>query len=387
MKLKLCASSSALVLLGCMGSTADEAADLTPPIEIEELTVESEITPGPNMYVVSSNWGGASAVTVLSADDLSYKGNIATGMTPQFFLAADNSIGYVASAFAERITYGDISAFFQEVDIKTLAFGQEVKVPEKLAQTMAQMPAMSVTENGKWAFVQNATPATSISVIDLEKGEVVSEIPNPGCWGIYPSSTPTKYSTLCGDGALVTYTFDEDGKETSQTKSSTVFDIETKPLFVHSERAGDTLYFVTYDGTLITLSDKSKKISKVDEWTFTEGIEGDWAPGGYEVMALNAPNNIMFVLMHSGATDGSHKDSSEEIWALDLKAKKVLYRSASEHMSHVDVTQDKDTPILFGSNSHEGGLYRYEIDPEAKYAAKLTASIKLDGVSYVVAEK
>lgn len=380
MSAKWCAAST-LALLGAMNAVAQE------PIEPEELTVEQEIAPGANVFVVTSSWGGASAVSIFSADDLTYKGDIATGMTPQFALGADNETGYVTSAFADRITYGPISAYLQSFDIKTLEFGTEVSVPEKMAQTAAQAVALALSSDGKWAFVQNATPATSISVVNLSSGKIVSEIPNPGCWGIYPSTTPFKYSTVCGNGTITTYKLKSSGELGSQATSDTVFDVESKPIFVHPQRDGDTLFFVTYDGTLLEVDDSGKAAKVTDEWTFTDGLEGDWAPGGYEITAYNAPNKVLFVLMHAGATDGSHKDGSDELWALDVENQTVLYRTTTvDPMTHIAITQDEDMPLLYGTNSHGGSFFRYEIDPEAKFAAKLTTTKEIEGVGYLVAE-
>lgn len=379
MAVKWCVAT-AVALLGAIHAAAQE------PIQPEELTVEQEIPPGENLFVVSPSWGGASAISIFSADDLTYKGNVATGMTPQFVLGHDNKTGYVTSAFAERITYGPVSAFLQPFDVKTLEFRKEVTLPSKMAQTAAQAVALALSADDKWAFVQNATPATSVSVVDLSSGKVVSEIPNPGCWGIYPSPAPDKYSTVCGNGKLTIYKIKTSGALDSQSTSDEIFDVETKPIFVHPQRDGNTLYFVTYDGTLlqVDVSGKTPKLS--GEWGFAEGVEGNWAPGGYEVIAYNAANKVLFVLMHSGAEDGSHKDGAEEIWALDVANKAVLYRSASEPMTHITVTQDKDHPVLYGTDSHEGGLYRYEVDPEAKFAAKLTVTKELDSVGYLVTE-
>ncbi|WP_081811398.1 amine dehydrogenase large subunit [Hyphomonas beringensis] len=356
------------------------------PIEPEELTVEAEISPGANLFVVSPSWGGAGAITILSTDDLSYKGNFATGMTSQFALGPDEKFGYSSSAFPERITYGPIKAYLQKFDVKTLETTQEIELPPQMAQTAAQQPALAISADSKWAFVQNATPATSVSVVDLTAGEVVAEIPNPGCWGIYLAEEGSKFSSLCGDGSMLTVQLTSKGKLKSQAYSDQVFDVESEPLFVHSVRIDGDLVFSTYDGKFVTISDKDKKAKLLDSWSYTDGIEGNWAPGGYEILAYNEPNGIMFVPMHPDAEDGSHKFGAEEIWAIDMKEKKVLYRSHVEHMTHIVVTDDAEAPVLFGVNSHGGSVYRYDIDPTAKFAAKYTGSLEIQDAGYLVVE-
>ena len=361
-----------------------QEAEVPDPIEPEELKVEPEIQPGPNVFVVSPAWGGAGAVTILSADDLSYKGNYATGMTAQFFLGPDATVGYAASAFPERITYGPVKAYLQKFDVSTLKTIEEVELPPILAETMAQQPALVISPDGKWAFAQNATPATSVTVVDLKTGTVASEIPNPGCWGIYLAPKGLKFSSLCGDGSVLTVKLNSKGKLADQAYSDPIFDVDGDPLFVHSQRIDGNLVFSTFDGEFVVVSDEGKTAKVLDSWSYTDGIEGDWAPGGYEIMAYSEPNGVMFVTMHSGASEGSHKDGSEELWAIDMKAKKVLYRSYAEHMTHVAVTGDAEAPVLFGVDGHEGTVYRYEIDPTARFAAKFTGSMHIQDAGYIV---
>lgn len=364
-------------------ANAQEAA-VPDPIEPEELITEAEIAPGPNVFVVSPSWIGAGAISILSADDLSYKGNFATGMTSQFFLAPGATVGYTASAFPERITYGPVKAYLQKFDVNTLETTQEIEIPPQFAQTMAQQPGMSISADGKWGFVQNATPATSVTVVDMKSGTVASEIPNPGCWGIYLAEKGMKFSSLCGDGTMLTVELNSKGKLKNQAYSDPIFDVDADPLFVHSQRIDGNLVFSTFGGSFVTVSDKGKKATVVDSWSYTDGIEGDWAPGGYEVLAYNEPNGVMFVTMHPDAKDGSHKDGATELWAIDMKTKTVLYRSYVEHMTHIAVTDDADAPVLFGVNSHGGEVYRYEIDPTAKFAAKFTDTLQIMDAGYLV---
>ena len=371
----------ACLAVAALVSSAAVAQEAIAP---EEVTVEKALKPGPNIFVVSPNWGGAGAINVFSADDLSYKGDLATGLTGQMFINGSADTAYVASAYAKRITYGPIEAVLQKFDVATLKPLQEVILPSKFAQTAAMQGALQVTADGSRAYVQNATPATSVSVVDLKAGKVLSEIPTPGCWTVIPLTDGSGFSSMCGDGTFLTVKVGKDGKMASKTSSAKIFDVEADPLFIHSQRVKGDLYFVSYKGVLHHLSDKDGVVTAVDSYPFASGVKGDWAPGGYEVMAYSAPYDVMFVAMHSGAKDGSHKDASEEVWAIDVGKKAVLYRSAAKSLTHVAVSPGA-TPVLYGANGHEGGLYRYEIDPTAKFAAKLTHEIKLKAAGYIVA--
>jgi len=367
-----------------IAALASSAVSAQEPIAPEELTVEQTIKPGPNVFVVSPSWGGAGAVTVFSADDLTYKGNVATGLTGQFFLGPKADVGYVASAYAKRITHGPVEAVLQKFDVSTLKPTREIALLPKFAQTAAMQGALQITSDGSRAYVQNATPATSVSVVDLKSGALKSEIPIPGCWSVIPTEDGSGFSSICGDGTLLTVKVGADGKAAGQAYSDKIFDVEKDPLFIHSQRVKGDLFFLSYKGVLYRVSDKGGKAKLVETFSIVDGVPGDWAPGGYEVMGYSAPHGVMFVAMHSGAKDGSHKNGSEEIWAVDIAKKAVLYRSRAEHLTHLAVSQGT-TPVIFGVNSHEGALYRFEVDPEAKFAAKLTHELAVKEAGYVVA--
>lgn len=353
------------------------------PIAPEQLVVEKAIKPGPNVFVSSSEWAGAGTINIFSAADLSYKGNYPTGMQAQFTVSPTAATGYVASAFPKRIVYGPVEAVIQTFDVSTLKLQQEVIILPKFAQIGASQGNIQVSADGARAFIQNATPATSVTVVNLKTGKVTAEVPTPGCWQINMTADGGKFSSLCGDGTMLTVKLTADGKVAGQAHSKPFFDVEKDPLFTHSQRVDGDLMFVSYSGVLYRVSDKGDAAELVDTFAFAKGVPGDWAPGGYSVMGYNAPTGVMFVIMHSGAKDGSHKNVSEELWAVDLKKKTLQYRSVAKGLTQISVSQDP-IPLIFGVNNHVGGLYRFEADPTARFAAKLTHELPVKDAAYVV---
>src|SRR5262245_51908825 len=81
--------------------------------EPEPISVETEIAPGPNVFVGISAWDGAGSVLILSADDLSYKGDVSTGLTSQYMISPDGQTIYAVSIFPKRIVSGPIEAVLQ----------------------------------------------------------------------------------------------------------------------------------------------------------------------------------------------------------------------------------------------------------------------------------
>ncbi len=368
----------AALAMGASTARADE------PIAPETFTVETALKPGPNIFVASPGWFGPSVIHVFSASDLSYKGNYTNGLNGQMAFGAGGTVGYTASNYPKRIMRGPIEAVLERFDVATLKTTGEVIIPPKFAPGQALQGMIQVSADGERAFVQNATPATSVTVVNLKSGKVVSEIPTPGCWTINLSQDGTRFTTLCGDGRFLTVRLGRDGRATGQAYSEKIFDPEKDPLFVHAERVGADLVFVSYSGVFHRVSDAGDTARLVGAYAVAKDLPGGWAPGGYELMGYNAPNGILFISMHPGAKDGSHKNGSTEVWAVDLERRAIVSRSVAPGLTHLAVSQDK-APVIFGVNSHGEGLFRYETNPAAGFAARLTHQTPLRNASYLLA--
>lgn len=342
----------------------------------EVLTVEKTIKPGANIFVLDQSWSGPTRINVLSADDLEQKGILAAGLIGQMAFSKDRKTAYTISAYAKRITYGPTEAVLQEFDVDTLSVKREILLPEKMAQVAPSNAILNLSADGKLAFVQNATPATSVTVVNLEEGKVVAEVPTPGCFGTFPAASGQRFSSLCGDGTMVSFDVNGKGEFSAPLRSAKLFDPDQDALYIMPKRAGKDLLFPSFKGNLYRIADSGKAPKLVEKYEVVKGIEGDWAPGGVDVLAYNDAHNVAFLTMHSDASEGTHKDYSEEIWAYDLKRKQVLYRSVAEGVSSLTVTSGKN-PVLYGL-VEDTELVRYEVDPQARFAVK--PSHKVEGI-------
>lgn len=358
-------------LAGVLISGAVQAADTFVP---EVLTVEERIQPGPNLFVLDQTWDGASQTVVLSQDDLSVKGNLSFGIVGQMATNHDFSRLYSLSHYAKRITYGPTESVLQEFDVSTLSLLREVVVPEKAAQVAPSNAILKISYDDRYAFIQNATPATSITVVDLESGSVLQEVPTPGCFGVFPAADSVKFTTVCGDGRFQSFSLAADGRFGSPDSSDKIFDPDKDPVFIVGKRAGDELLFVSFFGTVYRVSDSDKAPRLISKQSFTEGTDGQWAPGGVDVVAYNEAHKVLFVTMHSEVYNGSHKNGAEEVWAVDLASGKVLGRSAVKHLVSLSVT-DGEQPVLFGLDE-EGVLYRYQVKTDAGFALEETNTVE-----------
>jgi len=98
----------------------------------------------------------------------------------------------VATTYLSRGDKGERADVLEVYDTRTLVQKYEVVLPPRRAQTLAYRGLVRTTANGRFVLVQNATPATSITVVDRQQRKVVAEIATPGCWGILPASGQRK---------------------------------------------------------------------------------------------------------------------------------------------------------------------------------------------------
>ncbi|WP_134681156.1 amine dehydrogenase large subunit [Paracoccus ravus] len=344
----------------------------------ETLTTESRIAEGPNVLVMDQSWNGPSKIDVLSADgELKMKGNIGPGTTAQMVLSRDGKTLYTASVYMERFVYGPLKAIVHEWDVASLSRKREFEIPVKLAHVESQPGLFALTEDETYLLAQNATPATSVSVIDLGAGKAIAEIPTPGCWTAIPAG-PMSFTTICGDGTLARHDWAADGSFTAPKKSEKIFDADADALFANPVRAEGRLVYLSFKGNLYIVDDSGEAPVLTETLNLTDGVLGKWGPGGSEALAYNPATGKLFILMHAGAKEGSHKDPAREIWTYDLAAKKLVGRSEAHHENTLAVSKG-EKPVLFAA-SEEGNLTRYDYAEEAGEVF-LTKAGEFEGLS------
>lgn len=184
--------------------------------------------------------------------------------------------------------------------------------------------------DGRWVFVQNSTPASSVTVVDLKERTMAAEIPTPGCWGIYPpAGSSDRFSTLCGDGTIATILLDGQGDAASRSVSAKVFDADKDAWFIQGEQDGDLYRFVSFLGNISVVDLGGDTAKLVETWGTVRSAadrKAGWRPGGYQPLAVHPGSNRLYVAVHPGGGEGSHKNPAKEIWAFDLKTKKRVAR-------------------------------------------------------------
>ena len=312
-------------------------------------------------------------LNVIDGDALKLQGMVATGFAGLPALAPDRSELYIATTYYTRLGHGERNDVVDIYDIATLAYKGEIAIPPKHAQALPYHGVVRTSADGRLLFVQNATPASSVSVVDLKARKFVTEVPTPGCWIILPSYTvPFRFSTLCGDGTVLTVTLDEEGKQKTLKRSARFFNPDEDPLFVHAENIGDRYFFVSFKGKIYTANLGGEEARFEEPWSLLApaDVRQGWRPGGYQLLALHEASGRLFVAMHPKGKEGSHKDPAKEIWVFDLATEKRVARAPGNNAIAIAVSRN-EVPRLFAIDGVKMALVVYDADRKLVFKRRM----------------
>lgn len=348
------------------------------PLQPEQVTIEPIPAGTPKLFVadLSIEHIVDGRVRIYDANSLKLLGMTGTGFLGQIYIPPKQDVFYVSTSYIEKITRGKRTDWLEVYDSNTLLLKSEIPIATTRAQALNYRPLLQGSSDDRWIFAQNATPATSISVVDLKAQKQTAELPNAGCYGIYPASgNGLHFATMCGDGTFGSYMLKEDGSAAERKASEAIFDADKDALFIHGERDGDNRIFMSFTGNIYVVDLEGETAKLVEKIEMTKGIEGDWRPSGYQTHAFHPKSGVLFVLMHKGGTEGSHKNPAEEIWAYDLRNKKLLSRSPTTTAFSVGVGQGDD-PVVYAIDLVGLKVMRYTSDAAKGYALTLAGEQK-----------
>ena len=185
---------------------------------------------------------------VIDGRNLKLEGMVSTGSFAQTTLAPDRSEIYAVITYFSKLNRGERHEEINVFDATTLKLKAEIPYPARHTQALPSIATMRTSADGRFILVQNATPATSIGIVDRRQGKLIAEVPTPGCYGVYPAKSTDRFSTLCGDGTMLTVSHDRDGNPTARKKSGRFFDPDEDALFTSGAQAGDVYHFPTFKG-------------------------------------------------------------------------------------------------------------------------------------------
>lgn len=312
---------------------------------------------------------------VIDGEHFKYLGQVSTGYAGQSTLSRDRSELYVTATYFPRLSRGERSDTVQIFDALTLEWLSEILIPPRRAQALPYYGIVRTSLDNRWLFVQNATPAASVTVVDLKARKFAAEIPNPGCWIIIPSETAAnRFSTLCGDGTLQTMVLNEDGTLKSKAKSTRFFAPDEDPVYVQTQNIGDQHHFVSFQGK-VYVADLAEETPKVSEpWSLVNATDakGRWRPGGYQLFAVHRDSKRLFVAMHKKGEEGTHKNPADEVWVFDLATKKRLARLPGHAAVALVVTQEA-RPTLYALDAVKMAIAKFDAGAKPKFLKRMEA--------------
>jgi methylamine dehydrogenase heavy chain len=350
-----------LMLPACLAAPLAGAQDGRPaPLPEEEMRVEKASAPDGNRLYVSDfafHHMVDGRLHILDGKAGRYLGMINTSFGGLTTVAPDGKAIYVVTTYYTRLNRGQRADVVEIHDPETFALKAEIDIPPHRAQSASYRSLIGLSSDGHFLYVQNATPATSVSVVNLAQGKFVSEIQTPGCWSIQTWTQGYRFSAICGDGRLLTVTLDEQGQPLTRERSEAFFDPDKDPIYIHPEVLGDERYFVSYHGDLykIRLAGDKPTFSPPVSLLDTQDRKEAWRPGGMQIMALHRKSGTLFVNMHDKGAEGSHKFPSKEVWAFDLGSLKRTARIPSNMASSIVASQG-DEPLLYQLNVPKGEI-------------------------------
>lgn len=278
------------------------------------------------------------------------------GFMPGVARSADHRFTYVATSYFSRGTTGDRTDALEITDNQSFKKVGEVILPPKHAQQVPSLFNTTASDDGAFAYVTNITPATSVSVVNLDTRKLAGEIDTAACVLTYPSGK-YRFASLCQSGKALTVTLNKEGKEVAREQSAAFIDVENDPVFTHAERWGEGYLFLTFSGK-VTPADFSVSPARFDApWQLVspqEAAEG-WRPGGLQPFAVSQATGRLYVAMHQGG-EGSHKEPGSEIWVYDVKSHARVARwklTAAKLMPMLTLSVSAGaSPMVYGSTFH-----------------------------------
>ena len=354
------------VVLDASAATAAEPprAATVPPL-LPELTFTEKLGAlKPHWFFVNDdNFLGYldSKVYLFDGDSGSMLGMLSTGAWGNAVeFAPDFSAIYVPEMYHSRGSRGDRTDIVAIYDTHELEPVGEVIIPPKRATGMPHRAYQGLSDDGRLMFVDNMTPATSVSVVDVAARKFVTEIEISGCNLVYPIGNRA-FASLCGDGTVQVVMLDEQGNLRSRGRSEKFFDPDKDPVTEKASRFGNTWLFFSFDGYVHPVSFVEGKPKVGTPWSlFTDKERSDgWKVGGAQFNAVHQGLARLFVIVHQGGPS-THKQPGKDVWTYDLRtSRKLGVLPMTAPVSSLGLTKDA-APLLIADDLATPAIYVYD---------------------------
>src|ERR1700722_13348811 len=323
--------AAALAIGAVQAGYAAPPAEFPNPLPAETIPKVEKL---PARYRTTWSWlnyaGDRIELRNVGSDTREVKGELQAHDSATLLIADNRSEIYVADTVWSRGARGARTDFITISDKQTFEPIGEIVVPgTKRALITAMEGLIAFTDEQRMALVFNFTPASSVTVVDLLKRQVLGEVEIPGLSLVYPSGT-RGFSTLCASGTLLNVRLDANGAVAGRSESKAFNPLDNDPLFTASALAGGVPFFPGLRGGVHPIDMRADEVKVLPEWPLlAAGVQaGEGRPSGWQVVAGDE-QKLLYVLMQPQAHEGTHKDPATEVWVYNTATKSRVKRPAA----------------------------------------------------------
>lgn len=311
-------------------------------------------------------------------DDRAVIGQLPSHESATVLMASHRPEIYVADTVWSRGNRGTRTDYITVYDKTTLLPLGEVVLPGAKRALIVPLEGMfSFAADEQLGLVFNFTPAASVTVVDLNRRKVLSDVPIPGCALAYPTGQ-RGFSTLCGSGTLLSIQLDARGGIKSRQETPAFNTVDADPLFTSSAVISGVRYFPSFHGRLQPIDLSTDQPRVLPDWRLvsSEDEAGRWRPSGLQVIA-SGDDGRLYVLMQPNGHEGSHKEAGTEVWCFDPQSHTRLARLRLVRPgTSIEVTHDRN-PLLLVATKEQLDVYQL---PNGNLVRSLDASAQRGGI-------
>ena len=105
-------------------------------------------------------------VHIVDGRNFKYLGMFSSGLFGITALSHDSSEMLIAATYYTKRNRGDRFDQLEAYDTKTFALKKEIQIPTKHALALPYKGVLMPSSDDAWVFIQNATPLSSVTVVD-----------------------------------------------------------------------------------------------------------------------------------------------------------------------------------------------------------------------------
>ena len=356
--LALCLVSS--VSLGT--ATSEPLGDASiEPLKPETIYVQRLGQPSPHWLILNDpNFLGNmdSKIYLIDADRNHMLGMLAAGgWRNAVEYSSDFATIYSPETYYSRTTRGQRTDVLSFYDVASLSPVDEIEIPAKRGSGAAHRSYSGRSDDGRFVYVFNMTPAMTVTVVDVVARKVTAEIGTDGCAMIYPSGN-FSFLSLCGNGRIRQTILNQQGVLEETRFTDVFFDPQLDPLTEKATRLNGDWYFVSFHGAVHRVAASDAEVNPSGRWALLDQSElaAGWRPGGAHFLASHRLG-FLYVGMNQAGPD-SHKQPAQQVWMMnvdDMSKRQVIEPPGP--VTQLAVSQDTQPLLAAASEGPEIYLF------------------------------